>query len=81
MLIRSKDPDRDIAAKKSLLFSLANQTNYNSRYTQQSSYTTAQPNKKNLYLCSGGNKCLLSNTLVIVVNATTIKKARRSKNT
>ena len=42
--MRSKDPNRDIKAKKTLFFNLANLTN---GYIRQFGQVTTQPNKKN----------------------------------
>lgn len=72
----SKDSDKDVEAKKIPYFSLTN-SSYNNRQTGQSSQTTTWPNKKDSHFYYDSNKCQPSNTLVIGVNATTLKKNKK----
>lgn len=48
--IRSKDPNRNIEAKKLSLFNSTNLTSYNNEYIRQSGQAITWQNKKDFYL-------------------------------
>lgn len=74
--LRADDFDKDIEAKKSLL---PRPVNYISRRSFQPSPSISQPNKMNSRPRQRGNSCQQDGILVTSVNATTVKKTRKTE--